>query len=217
MKELLLVNKPKGMSSHDVVAYARRVTGIKKIGHGGTLDPNATGLLILGIGREGTKQLGTISKGLDKTYEAEIVLGFTSTTDDPEGELTHISDERPSITQIELVLGKFTGELTQTPPIYSAIKVDGKKAYNEARKGRSIILPARSVTIHELKLVKYDYPDLNIICKVSSGTYIRALARDIGEALGVGGYLANLRRTRIGDYNLDDAIELAEIEKLWKL
>lgn len=216
MKNLLLVNKPKGMTSHDVVDQMRRITKIRKIGHGGTLDPNATGLLIIGVGREGTRQLGNISKGLGKTYIAEIELGRESTTDDPEGVLTEVSSLVPDVESINRVVAKFLGTISQKPPVFSAIKIGGKKSYNEARRGNQIDLPDRTVTVHKIKLIEYSYPILVLECTVSSGTYIRALARDIGRELNTGAYLKNLKRTRIGKYRLEDAADLEHIRKVWK-
>lgn len=208
---LILVNKPKGLSSHDVVNRVRRATGEKRVGHGGTLDPNATGLLIIGVGREFTKKLGEVAQGMSKTYIAELTLGQTSTTDDSEGEITKLDTKIISLPEIKKVLKCFTGEQMQTPPIFSAIKLKGKKAYELARKGKEVKLNPRKINIYTIKLVSYDYPGLEIECEVSSGTYIRSLARDIGKKLGTGAYLNNLIRTRVGKYKLEDAMELNDI------
>lgn len=212
---ILLVDKPKGWTSHDVVAKLRRITGIKRIGHGGTLDPLATGLLVIGIG-SATKQLERFVQG-DKTYLAGITLGATSTTDDAEGELTArpVAGE-PNEEMVVPMLQKFVGTREQLPPVYSAIKTGGKKAYAEARAGREVERKPRLVTIHELETVGYQYPRLMIRVTVSKGTYIRALARDIGEALGTGGYLSALRRERVGAYSLEQAHTLAELEHGWE-
>jgi len=210
-----LVNKPKGLTSHDVVDEVRKITGEKRVGHGGTLDPNATGLLIIGVGRAYTRQLGEITQGMDKTYEAEIILGATSSTDDSEGTLLRQRLRKgKEITKNEVmkVIHGFVGEQMQTPPIYSAIKLKGKKAYELARKGERVKLKPRKVTIYSIKLLSYDYPKLELECEVSSGTYIRALARDIGAKLGTGAYLNNLKRTRIGSYKLVDALDLGEFK-----
>jgi tRNA pseudouridine55 synthase len=227
----LLVNKPSGMTSHDVVAVARRMLGIKKIGHAGTLDPMATGLLILGVGKA-TKKLGNII-GLPKTYTAEIALGATSTTDDAEGTLDTFTTptkvgvqnvdsrirgngvllEIPSNTKIESCLKKFIGEQQQTPPQFSAIKINGQRAYKKARQGETVDLKPRTITIYDIKLVSYRYPLITIETSVSSGTYIRSLARDIGQALGTGAYLSKLERTSIGEFKLADAINLKEISE----
>lgn len=210
---LLLIDKPKGITSHDVIDRVRRITGERRVGHAGTLDPNATGLLIVAVGREFTKKLGDLTKNTNKTYEAEITLGQTSTTDDSEGEISEFSNpQKFQKEDIVRVLDTFKGEQLQIPPIYSAIKLKGKKAYELARKGREITLEPRKVTIHSIKLDDYNYPILKITCEVSSGTYIRALARDIGKKLGTGAYLSNLRRIKIGDYDIQDATKLDNIK-----
>lgn len=211
----LLIDKPKHWTSHDVVAGLRKITGIKKIGHGGTLDPMATGLLVIGIG-SATKQLEQFVQG-EKSYLATVTLGTTSTTDDAEGELTTraISDP-PERSAIEQSLKKFVGTQEQLPPVFSAIKTDGKKAYAEARAGRQVERKPRLVTINSIDLVGYDFPELKIRTSVSKGTYIRALARDIGEVLGTGGYLTALRRESVGQYSVNDAKKLSELEHGWE-
>lgn len=225
----LLVNKPAGMTSHDVVAVARRMLKIKKIGHAGTLDPMATGLLILGVGKA-TKQLGNIL-GLPKTYTAEITLGATSTTDDKEGELQGTGyraqadkddDESPlpdkggrewvSLEDVQVCLNKFIGEQQQTPPQFSAIKINGQRAYKKARQGETVELKPRTITIYDIKLISYQYPLIKIETSVSSGTYIRSLARDVGQVLKTGAYLSKLERTSIGEFKLTDAVKLEEID-----
>lgn len=208
---IILVDKPTAMTSFGVVARVRRVlseqAGKKvKVGHCGTLDPFATGLLILVSGKE-TKNAGTYTK-LDKVYEASIVLGQTSTTGDPEGEITDVSTDIPMLEQIQSVLGTFVGEIQQTPPAYSAIKINGQRAYKLARKGETFEIPTRTVTIYSLELVSYDYPQLVIRTHVSSGTYIRTLAQDIGLELGIGAYCRELRRLTIGKWDITDAITL---------
>lgn len=214
MQELILVNKPKGMTSHDVVCAVRRATGVRKVGHAGTLDPNATGLLIVGVGREATKKLGDLTKNTTKTYEAEIMLGATSDTDDSEGKiLSNKVTKRLSDKDIKNTLEKFVGEQEQIPPQYSAIKLKGKKAYELARKGKIVALESRKVTIYSIELLDYKYPVVKIKCEVSSGTYIRALARDIGEKLETGAYLKNLKRTKVGKYDLKDAINIEDLNK----
>ena len=212
MDEILLIDKPAGMSSFGVVARVRRQlsqqVGHKvKVGHTGTLDPFATGLLILLVGKA-TKRSGEFLK-LDKWYEATIRLEYVSTTGDVEGEISEVSDKGVSADEIEIVLKKFTGEILQKVPRYSAVKINGRRAYDLARKGIEVEMPRRKVTIYALELVSYKWPELKIKCNVSSGTYIRALGEDIGEELGVGGYLTELRRTRIGDYKIEDATSLA--------
>lgn len=198
-----------------MVAKLRGIIGIKRIGHGGTLDPLATGLLVVGIGKA-TKQLEQFVQG-DKSYRAEIRLGFRSTTDDAEGETTPGSFTRkPELREIESVLEKFRGEQLQIPPVYSAIKTAGKKHYELARAGKKAERKPRAVTVHELGLVKYDWPVLTVTTKVSKGTYIRALARDIGETLGTGGYLEQLRRETVGNLSIEAAHSLEELERNWQ-
>lgn len=213
MDEVILIDKPAGMTSFGVVARLRRVlsqqAGKKvKVGHTGTLDPFATGLMILVTGKK-CREAETYTK-LDKWYEAEIVLGQVSTTGDPEGELTDISDRQPMQAEIEQVLQQFTGEIRQRPPIFSAIKINGQRAYKLARDGQEVEIPERTVQICTLELVDYTYPNLKIRVHVSSGTYIRSLADDIGKTLGVGAYCQALRRTKIANYDIADAKVLAD-------
>lgn len=215
MDGYLLVDKPDGISSFGVVGRLRRIvkeaTGQKlKIGHTGTLDPLANGLLILVIGKY-TKRAAEFSK-LDKVYEAELSLGAVSSTGDREGELTPKSVHQPTKERVEKVLNTFTGEIMQTPPSYSAIKVGGQRAYKLARAGKSVKLEPRKAHVHSLHLRHYDYPKLNLLTEVSSGTYIRSLAVDIGEALGTGAYLSSLRRTRVGKHDVSEALRLDDID-----
>ena len=274
-KEILLVDKPAGMSSFAVVARIRRVLTKQvrekaaslgqgaslpkrvKVGHAGTLDPFATGLLICLLGRVGTKRAAEFLK-LDKKYEATIKLGEVSTTGDVEGEISaynsleapvarlslqgapyrfcpsqkrsskklyadisrvdssrcrkrspekHIAD----ISQVKAVVEAFRGEILQKVPAYSAVKIDGRRAYDLARKGVKVEMPVRKVQIYDISVVDYKWPYLKIACHVSSGTYIRALGEDIGAALGVGGYLTELRRTEIGNYSVADAVKLEDV------
>ena len=218
---IVLIDKPAGWTSFDVVAKIRgkiRRTyteqGVKptkrqlKVGHAGTLDPFATGLLVILLG-EATKKATEFLK-LDKVYEAEIILGQESTTGDPEGELTAVSDTKPTTEEVQAVLAAFTGEIRQRPPIFSAIKINGRRAYKLARDGKEVGVPERTVTIHSLELLDYTYPSLKIRTHVGSGTYIRSLAVDIGRALGTGAYCGALRRTRIADWSIDDAEQLNE-------
>lgn len=165
--------------------------------------------MILVIGKE-CKNAGTYSK-LDKVYEATVVLGKTSSTGDTEGEVTEVSDTQPSETQIRAVLESFQGEITQTPPMFSAIKVNGQRAYKLAHKGEVVEMPSRQITVHTLKLMSYSYPELTIRAHVSSGTYIRTLAQDIGEALGTGAYCHQLRRTTISHWSVEQARTLASL------
>ncbi len=209
MDGILLVNKPKGWTSFDAVAKIRGVlragSGPKvKVGHTGTLDPLATGLLVLLVGKA-TKQAPELSK-VDKTYETAVKLGFNSTTGDEEGEKTQISDKKPTQEQIQTVLNSFLGEIDQIPPAYSAIKVDGQRAYKLARQGKAVKIEPRRVKIYEITDVEYDYPELKFTVQVSSGTYIRTLAEDIGKSLGTGAYLTDLKRSKVGQYDLKDAI-----------
>jgi len=209
----LLINKPKGITSHDVIYFVRKVTAEKKVGHAGTLDPNATGLLIVGVGRSSTKRLGRIAKDTKKTYEAEIFLGEERDTDDSEGQIiSNKNDFRaPNMTLLNKTLMSFKGKQKQRPPTYSALKVKGKKAYELARKGEKVSLKERDITIHSIERLQYKYPILKIRTTVSSGTYIRALARDIGKQLGCGAYLRNLKRTKIGNFNLTEAKDMDEL------
>jgi tRNA pseudouridine55 synthase len=210
---ILLIDKPDGMTSFGVVARVRRVLTQQankkvKVGHTGTLDPFATGLLILCIGKE-TKNAMSYTK-LDKVYEATIRLGQVSTTGDPEGDVTDVSDRQPTKDEIEALLPSFTGEITQRPPIFSAIKVGGQRAYDLARAGKEVEIPERQVTIHSLEIIDYSYPELRIRTHVSSGTYIRTLAQDIGKKLGTGAYCTQLRRTKVAEWDVRDAQSLAD-------
>ena len=211
--KILLVDKPAGMTSHDVVDSVRRIFKTRKVGHAGTLDPFATGLLLVGIG-PATKELSKYV-GLDKTYVATARLGATSTTEDPEGEITETGRvaHAPTPDKIERALDKFRGGYEQTASAYSAKKIKGKKLYELARRGQleGVELPKKFVTISELRTTNYAWPYLTFEVSCSSGTYIRALARDIGEALGCGAYLTELRRTRIGDYRIEDATRLEDL------
>lgn len=206
MEEIIFVDKPSGMSSFGAVARVRRLLSEReghkvKVGHTGTLDPFATGLLILLAGKA-TKKAPELTK-LDKVYEATIRLGATSSTGDPEGEIT-IANEKPEISREKIIetLARFVGEIEQTPPAFSAIKINGQRAYKLARAGKTVDMPKRKVTIYELELLEYASPYLKIRTHVSSGTYIRTLAEDIGEALGCGAYTTELRRTKIADYDI---------------
>lgn len=222
MKKILLVDKPAGWTSFDVVAKFRsqiRHSYLEKgekptkrqlrVGHAGTLDPFATGLLIILLGDE-CKSASKYLK-LDKTYEFTAKLGEASTTGDPEGEISHISDTKPELQDIITALAQFTGEIEQKPPAYSAIKIGGKRAYKLAREGREVDIPSRQVKINRLDLVTYQYPYLKCVCDVSSGTYIRSLVQDIGNDLKTGAYCQELRRTRVGDYQIQNAATVDNI------
>lgn len=214
MNKIVFVDKPVGISSFGAVARVRRFfseqEGRKvKVGHTGTLDPFATGLLILLVGKA-TKKAADFSK-LDKEYEATIRLGATSSTGDPEGEIT-LHDEKPSISydEVEKCLESFIGEIEQKPPAFSAIKINGQRAYKLARLGKNVDMPTRKVTIFSIDILDYSPPFLIIRAHVSSGTYIRTLAEDIGKKLGCGAYTEKLRRTKIANYDISE-VELFKL------
>ena len=212
MQGVLLVDKPLKWTSFDVVNYVRKIVAEAeekkpkhvKVGHTGTLDPMATGLLVLLIGKEYTRRAGELSK-LDKTYEVTMKLGETSSTGDEEGEKTIAADTIPNKEEVKHALQRFSGEISQVPPIYSAIKINGQRAYDLARAGKSVEMEPRQVRIDRLELTKYDYPNLSFVCEVSSGTYIRSLVEDIGKILETGAYTTELRRTKVGKFNLENA------------
>lgn len=228
---ILLVDKPAGMSSFGVVARVRRKLSEEagfvevkgrdgvlrqkrkkvKVGHTGTLDPFATGLLVILTGKE-TKKANEFLK-LDKEYIATMKLGYTSTTGDIEGEIiaSNSSVRVPKLVDVEKVVEKFMGETEQTVPVYSAVKINGQRAYKLAREGKEVEMPKRKVRIDEIEILRYEWPYLEIRCKVSSGTYIRALGEDIGKLLGTGAYLTALRRTQVGKYRIEDAKALEEM------
>ena len=208
MKEgIYLINKSRGRSSFSMVAQVRRISGIKKVGHAGTLDPEAEGLLVVLVGKDCTKQSDKFLK-LDKTYEFEVKLGENSSTGDEEGTKTKIGSTKPTRTEIEAVVSRFVGKILQTPPQYSAIKINGQRAYKSAQKGIKVILQPREIKIYSLDILNYKYPLLTLTASVSSGTYIRSLAEDIGKELKTGAYCTKIVRTRIGEYYLKDAITL---------
>lgn len=222
MKDMVLVDKPVGWTSFDVVAKIRgairaqyTARGQKptkrqlKVGHTGTLDPFATGLLIILLG-DACSRTNEFLK-LDKVYEATVELGKTSTTGDPEGEIRIADSRQPTANEVREVLSRFTGEIEQIPPAFSAIKVNGKRAYDLARKGEDVVIPPRTVTVYSLELLSYEYPLLTVRTHVSSGTYIRTLAEDIGTALGTGAYCTTLRRTQIAEYSIGDAGSVEEV------
>jgi tRNA pseudouridine55 synthase len=181
-----------------------------RVGHTGTLDPFATGLIIILLGDACSRSDEFLK--LDKVYEATIHLGATSTTGDPEGEIAPVSDRQPTKRDISQALQQFTGEITQIPPAYSAIKINGQRAYKLARAGKAVDMPSRQVTVYALDLVDYTHPELKVRAHVSSGTYIRTLATDIGATLGVGAYCSALRRTRVGEYDVDRAEQPADFD-----
>lgn len=213
MQGVLLIDKPAGWTSFDAVNYVRhqiaRTEGKKpkqvKVGHAGTLDPFATGLLILLVGKEYTKKAGELAK-LDKTYEVTAKLGETSSTGDPEDEIMAVSTTTPDLKALQEAVDSLQGQIEQVPPAYSAIKVNGQRAYKLARAGKKVEIEPRKVTINRLEIVDYTYPEVKLVADVSSGTYIRTLVEDLGKALGTGAFTSELRRTKIGTYKLSDAI-----------
>jgi tRNA pseudouridine55 synthase len=219
----ILVNKPKGWTSFDVVAKIRGMVRAAnrqamavgandgqqlakrvKVGHTGTLDPMATGLLVILIGSY-TKRATELSK-FDKTYEVTMKLGETSTTGDEEGVKTKTSDLQPDPAEVEAALQKFTGRIMQTPPAFSAMKINGKRAYELARAGKEVELEARPVTIYSSELTDYLYPFVHFTCRVSSGTYIRSLVEDLGAELKTGAYMSDLHRTIVGQFSIEHAV-----------
>lgn len=216
MNGILLIDKPSGWTSFDVVNKVRRMaeqgglntTGKKRfpVGHTGTLDPLATGLLVLMLGNY-TKKVPEFTK-LDKTYEVTMRLGQTSTTGDEEGQKTEVSDRLPSREEVESALQHFQGDIMQTPPAFSAIKINGQRAYSLARKGQAPDLKPRPVTIYGIELTKYDYPIAEFTVKVSSGTYIRSLVEDVGKLLETGAYMPALRRIQVGGFSVSNAVVL---------
>lgn len=214
IQDIILIDKPAGLSSFGVVARVRRRLSMEagkkvKVGHTGTLDPFATGLLIL-LANKATKLSNQFLK-LDKWYEATICLGKTSTTGDPEGEITVQHMETiPTIDEVKVAVAKFVGKITQTVPVFSAVKINGQRAYQLARRGEAVSMPTRQIEIYAIEILSYNYPELVIRTHVSSGTYIRTLGEDIGKALGVGAYLTALRRTQVGDYQIKNAVKLPD-------
>lgn len=211
---LVVVDKPGGLTSHDVVARVRRLAGTRKVGHAGTLDPMATGVLVLGVERA-TRLLGHLML-TDKAYDATVRLGVATTTDDAEGEVVSTS-ATDGVTEaaVRAALAEQTGDLLQVPTAVSAIKVDGKRAYQRVRDGEEVELKARPVTVHALEVLDVrlgpDVVDVDVSLRCSSGTYVRAIARDAGAALGVGGHLTALRRTAVGPYDLGAARTLEQL------
>jgi tRNA pseudouridine55 synthase len=222
---LVVVDKPAGLTSHDVVARIRRLAGTRKVGHAGTLDPMATGVLVVGV-EKATRLLGYLS-ATEKQYDATIRLGQSTSTDDAEGEITggapaaDVSAAALTKDELAKAVEDLTGEIQQVPPKVSAIKVDGQRAYRLTRAGAAPDLPARPVTVYEFTITAVnpagDLLDVDATVRCSSGTYIRALARDLGAALGVGGHLTRLRRTRVGGYGLEAAKTLDELAERFEV
>jgi len=203
--------KPKGPTSNDIVQEVKKITG-EKVGHAGTLDPLASGILVLGVGKD-TKKLNEVVKK-EKEYISIFKLGEFSETDDEEGEKTKVEiKEIPERNKIETVVGKFVGEIHQKPPKYSAVKIKGREAYKLARKGEDVFLEPRKVKVEEIEILGYNYPFLELKIITGPGVYIRSLARDIGEMLETGGYMAKLERIRVGDFNKNNSYTLENFEK----
>ncbi|MBU0766618.1 tRNA pseudouridine(55) synthase TruB [Patescibacteria group bacterium] len=212
----LLINKPVGPSSHDCVAMVRKTLMERKIGHLGTLDPAADGLLVLAVGAKALKVV-ELYKDLTKEYEAQIHFGAVSSTYDREGVIEEVTLKPgvpvPDQTAIQnIIVDHFLGKIDQVPPGYSAIKVGGERAYRKMRQGRGVDLPPREVEITDCDLISYDYPDLKLHVGCSSGTYIRSLAHDLGNMLRCGGYLAGLKRTKVGDWSVEDSVALDKVK-----
>jgi tRNA pseudouridine55 synthase len=212
MNGFLLIDKPEGITSFGVVSRVRKILGIKKVGHCGTLDPQATGLLIICLGKA-TKLAQFVSKQ-NKEYLAEITLGYVSTTLDRDGELTaHSPETKPTLEEILTLLTEFTGDIEQVAPAYSAVKHQGQPLYKYARKNQSVEEKIRHVHVSEINITAYEYPHLCIEVICSSGTYIRSIAHDLGQRLNCGGYISKLRRAAIGRWRLESAIRLDELEE----
>jgi tRNA pseudouridine55 synthase len=207
---VVVVDKPPGLTSHDVVARVRRLAGTRKVGHAGTLDPMATGVLVVGIGRA-TRLLGHLVL-TDKAYDATVRLGASTTTDDAEGEVVEVHDASAvTAEQVRATLRGMVGEVDQVPSSVSAIKVAGRRAYERVRAGEQVELASRRVRIEALEVTRLALPELDLAVRCSSGTYVRAIARDLGAALGVGGHLTALRRTAVGPFPLSAARTLDEL------
>ncbi len=212
---LILINKPADWTSFDVVKKVRNIVRIKKVGHGGTLDPFATGLLVIGVGKKATRSLGTVS-GFSKRYLATIRLGRVTDSYDRTGKvLAEQSAVHITIEQIEQALNEMTGRLLQVPPMFSAKKKNGVRLYQLARKQKQVEREPVPVTIYKAQIIDYSPPDVTLDLKVSKGTYIRSYAHDLGQKLGVGGSLEALERTEVNDFYLTDSFTVAEFEHLW--
>lgn len=208
---ILNINKPRGMTSHDVVARVRKITGQKKVGHAGTLDPLATGVLLLCLGQ--ATRVAEYLAASDKVYLARLCLGISTDTYDAEGQITSQSEVTVSHTQVEQALRAFTGIQEQTPPMYSAVKHGGVPLYRLARRGKVVPRRARKVEIHDIQLLTWDPPELEIEVRCSKGTYIRSLVHDFGQRLGCGAHLVSLMRVASGQFRVEDAITLEELEQ----
>lgn len=214
---VLPVDKPEGPTSHDVVAVARKALGTRKIGHTGTLDPFASGLLVLCVGR--ATRLAEYLTGLDKSYVAEARLGVATDSLDRDGEVVEERDGWQDLSReaVEEALSSFVGEIRQVPPQFSAKKVGGEAMHRKARRGESVALDPVPVTVHALDLLAMELPSITFAVRCSTGTYVRALARDVGERLGVGAHLTELRRTRVGDFSVDDALSMDDLAEVGRV
>jgi len=210
---IIAIYKPKGITSHDAIDQVRRATGEKKVGHAGTLDPLARGLLVIGIGKEFTKKLSEIV-GKEKEYISTIKLGATSTTDDEEGDKEEVLCKEPAENEIKSAIDRFVGEILQIPPAFSALKIKGERAYKIARKGYTPEMKPRKVSVKSIELLEYKWPHLKLRVVTGPGVYIRSLARDIGEVLKTGGYLSDLERVRIGEFTKEKSLSISEVEKV---
>lgn len=210
---IFAVYKERGMTSHDVVDAVRRVTGQKRVGHAGTLDPLAKGVLVVGVGRAATRLLGRLTEK-DKEYVTRIRLGVRSTTDDGEGKKQEVSvDEIPSENDVRTALHRFSGVISQRPPAFSALKLQGRPAYRLARKDHGLQLAARQVEVKTIELLAYEWPWVDVRMVTGPGVYVRAIARDLGDALGTGGYVEELERTRVGAYTADQAMRMCDLRR----
>lgn len=213
MDGFLLVNKPIGKSSFWPIKVLRRITGVARIGHAGTLDPFATGLLVIGVGRGATRLLGTLT-GHDKEYVAEAVFGATADTQDVTGTITPFPNAAvPSEAEVRAALAAMVGPQQQLPPMFSAKQINGQRLYDLARAGQVVERQPRTIVVHEVELLAYAYPHLKFRVACGAGTYVRTLAYDLGEKLGCGAYLEGLRRTRSGDFRIEDALPLDDFNK----
>ena len=206
------IYKEEGMTSHDVVDAVRRLTGEKRVGHAGTLDPCARGVLVIGVSRAATKKLRMVT-GAEKEYVTRVKLGWRSTTEDREGkkEQTFQGTEVPTEEQVRQALGRFLGLIDQRPPAFSAIKIRGRAAYKRARAGKDVALPARKVEAKEIELLGYTWPDVEVRLVTGPGFYVRSFARDLGELLGTGAYMEDLERIRVGPYTKEHAARLSDL------
>jgi tRNA pseudouridine55 synthase len=211
MDKIVAIYKPQGATSFDVVSRVRRITGEKKVGHAGTLDPLAEGVLVVGIGAGTKKMAEHVAK--EKEYQARVCLGATTATDDREGDITRISERVPEENEVVECVRSFVGNIKQKPPVYSAIKVKGVPAYKRVRRGEEVSLGLREVEIKEIEILSYVYPEIELRIVTGPGVYIRSFARDIGACLNVGGYLKGLVRTRVGEYGIANALAFDELEE----